>query len=58
MELYKEVKKLDKKKVKWMMTQAETKEIKNIFKDYNIKKFQVYRPVNKSYVNELIIMNY
>ena len=31
MELYKEVKKLDKKKVKWMMTQAETKEIKNIF---------------------------
>ena len=40
------------------MTQAETKEIKNIFKDYNIKKFQVYRPVNKSYVNELIIMNY
>ena len=58
MELYKEVQKLDKKKVKWMMTQAETKEIKNIFKDYNIKKFQVYRPVNKSYVNELIIMNY
>ena len=58
MELYKEVQKLDKKKVKWMMTQAETKEIKNIFKDYNIKKFQVYRPVKKSYVNELIIMNY
>lgn len=57
-ELYKEVKKLDNKGVKWMMTQADTKEIKNIFKDYNIKIFEVYRRVSKNYKNELIIMNY
>uniref|UniRef100_A0A6C0E174 site-specific DNA-methyltransferase (adenine-specific) n=1 Tax=viral metagenome TaxID=1070528 RepID=A0A6C0E174_9ZZZZ len=48
-ELYNEVKKLDKKGVKWMMTQAETKDI---------KKFEVYRHISKSYVNELIIKNY
>jgi DNA adenine methylase len=57
-ELYKEIKKLDNKGVKWMMTQADTKEIKDIFKDYNIKKFKVYRHITKSYVYELILMNY
>jgi DNA adenine methylase len=57
-ELLNEVKKLDKKGVQWMMTQADTKEVKNIFKYYNIKKFPVYRPGKKSYINELIIMNY
>ena len=56
--LYKQVKKLDKKDVKWLMTQADTKQIKNIFKEYTIKKFKVYRMASKSYVNELIIMNY
>jgi DNA adenine methylase len=57
-ELLSEVKKLDKKGVMWMMTQADTKEVKNIFKNYNIKKFPVYRALNKSYSNELLIMNY
>lgn len=56
--LYKQVKKLDKRGVKWLMTQADTKQIKNIFKEYTIKKFKVYRVASKSYVNELIIMNY
>lgn len=56
--LYKQVKKLDKRGVKWLMTQADTKQIKNIFKEYTIKKFKVYRMASKSYVNELIIMNY
>ena len=56
--LYKQVKKLDKRGVKWLMTQADTKQIKNIFKEYTIKTFKVYRMVSKSYVNELIIMNY
>jgi DNA adenine methylase len=56
--LYKQVKKLDTKGVKWLMTQADTKQVKDIFKEYTIKKFQVYRRVSKSYVNELIIMNY
>ena len=57
-ELYKQVKKLDQKGVKWLMTQADTKEIKKIFKKYNIKKFKVYRIYNKTFKNELIIMNY
>lgn len=57
-ELLLELKKLDKKGIKWLMTQADTKEIKNIFKDYKIIKYPVYRACNKSYVNELIIKNY
>jgi hypothetical protein len=40
------------------MTQADTKEIKNLFKKYNIKKYPVYRSTSKSYINEIIIMNY
>lgn len=56
--LYNEVKKLDSKNVKWLMTQADTKEIKEIFKEYKIKTFKVYRIGSKSYVNELVIMNY
>jgi DNA adenine methylase len=57
-DLYTEVKILDKKGVKWLMTQAETPYIKKIFKEYKIKKFKVYRINKKIYVNELIIMNY
>jgi len=38
--------------------QADTKQIKEIFKEYHVKKFQVYRMGSKSYVNELLIMNY
>jgi DNA adenine methylase len=40
-ELYKELRKLDKKSIKWMMTQADTKQVKEIFKEYTIKKFKV-----------------
>ena len=58
LDLYKEVKNLDKKKVKWLMTQADTKDVKNIFKEFKIKKFEVYRRVSKNYINELLIMNY
>ena len=57
-ELFSEVKKLDNKGVKWLMTQANTKQIKNIFKNYKIKKFLVYRVYDKKYINELLIMNY
>ena len=56
--LYQQVKQLDTKGVKWLMTQADTKQIKEIFKEYHVKKFQVYRMGSKSYVNELLIMNY
>jgi DNA adenine methylase len=57
-ELYLQVKKLDERKVKWLMTQADTQQIKDVFKDYTIKTFQVYRMGSKSYVNELLIMNF
>ena len=57
-ELYKELKELDKKNIKWLMTQADTKEVKKIFKEFKIKKFEVYRGGSKEYKNELIIMNY
>ena len=56
--LYKQVKKLDKRNAKWLMTQADTKQIKEIFKEYTIKTFKVYRRSSKSYINELVIMNY
>lgn len=56
--LYNEVRKLDKKGVKWLMTQADTKEIRNLFKDYKINHFRVYRMGMKRYVNELVITNY
>ena len=56
--LLQQVKKLDERHVKWLMTQADTKQIRKLFKDYSIKTFQVYRSITKSYVNELIIMNY
>ncbi len=58
LDLYKEVKKLDNKGVKWLMTQADTKDVKNIFKEFDIKKFKVYRRTEKIYKNELIIKNY
>lgn len=57
-ELLYEVKILDEKGVKWMMTQADTKEVKKIFKNYNIKKFEVYRGYNKQYKYEILIKNY
>jgi DNA adenine methylase len=56
--LHFEVTKLDAKGVKWLMTQADTEQIHNIFSEYNIKNFRVYRKTLKTYVNELLIMNY
>ena len=53
-----QIKKLNNKGVKWLMTQADTIEIKTLFKDYTIKKIKVYRISNKTYTNELIIFNY
>ena len=53
-----QIKKLNNKGVKWLMTQADTHEIKSLFKNYTIKTMKVYRTGSKSYVNELIIFNY
>ena len=57
-DLLKELIKLDKRGVIWMMTQADTKFIRNVFKNHTIKTFKVYRAQGKKYVNELVIMNY
>ena len=40
------------------MTQADTKEIRETFKEYTIKTFKAYRAAKRIYVNELVIMNY
>jgi len=57
-ELRNEVKKLDSKNIKWMMTQDDSKEVKEIFKEYKIRKYKIYRILLKSYKYELFITNY
>lgn len=58
-ELYGQVKSLDARGVKWLMTQADTEEIRTLFSEYKIHKFQVYRMTAKDkYKTELIIKNY
>lgn len=49
---------LHKKNVKWLMTQADTKQVRETFKDYTIKEYPVYRRGNNCYKNELLIKNY
>lgn len=57
-ELIKEVKKLDNKGVKWLMTQTDTKYIRNKFKKYEIYEYPVYRKYQNKYASELIIKNF
>jgi DNA adenine methylase len=57
-ELYIELQKLDKKGVKWLMTQSSDTFIKKLFNEYNISFYTVYRPYNKKYKTELIIKNF
>lgn len=57
-ELLEQVCKLDKKGVLWLMTQADTPEVREIFEDYEINEFPVYRVSIHDYVNELVITNY
>ena len=57
-ELVEQVKILDKRDVFWMMTQANTAQIRKSFLGYKFKTFNVFRAVSKSYTKELIIMNY
>jgi DNA adenine methylase len=59
-ELKKEVQKLDKKQVKWMMTQIDTVQIRTLFKGYNFNEYSSKTTFNgKSNVKkELIITNY
>jgi DNA adenine methylase len=57
-ELLSELSKLDEKQVMWMMTQADTEVVREVFKSYTTNTFQVYRPASKQYKNELVITNY
>lgn len=52
-----ELVKLDKKGVKWIMTNANTKEVKYTFSDFTIKKFKVYRRYSGKTPSELIILS-
>lgn len=49
---------LDKRNVKWLMTQADTPLIRNCFNKYNISEIKIYRQARKQYTTELIIKNY
>lgn len=49
---------LDKKGVQWLMTQADTIEVRNKFANYTILEFPVFRSRSRTHKNELIIKNY
>jgi DNA adenine methylase len=57
-ELAKNLKTLDKKGVKWLMTQSDIPDIYKVFKEYNFEKITVYRRQKDAYVHELLIRNY
>jgi len=57
-DLLEEVSKLDSKRVKWMMTQADTPLIRKMFRKYNILQYPVFRGLSKQHKTELIIKNY
>ena len=57
-ELRSELKKLDKKGVKWLMTQSDIPDIHKVFGEYNFEKIKVYRRQKNTYVYELIVKNY
>lgn len=57
-ELKKECDRLHKKKVRWLMTQADSPIIRDTFSDYTIKEYSVYRRGSNSYKYELLIKNY
>lgn len=48
---------LDKRGVRWIMTNADTTEVHKTFTKFKIKKFKVYRANSNSYKNELIILS-
>lgn len=58
-ELATQLKMLDERGVKWLMTQANTKEVLETFKGkYHISSFKVFRRQSKTHTKELIIKNY
>ena len=57
-ELALQLEQLDKKGVQWLMTQADTIEVRNKFANYTILEFPVFRSRSRTHKNELIIKNY
>jgi len=53
-----QLQKLDECRVKWIMTQADTPQIRELFKEYTIREFCVYRNKARCYKTELIIKNF
>lgn len=57
-ELYEQVQLLDQRGVHWLMTQADTPLVRQIFQRYTLESFPVYRRFRNHYETELIIRNY
>lgn len=57
-QLRNEMDKLDNKGVKWIMTYADTKDIRKIFKEYYITEYPVFRRIQNKYTSELLIKNF
>lgn len=49
---------LTARNVKWLMTQADTPQVREAFQDYTITHFEAFRLAKKESVKELIITNY
>ena len=57
-DLYQEVKKLDGKNIKWMMSQADSKIVRDRYKEYTIIEISVFRAISNQHKKELLIKNY
>lgn len=53
-----ECRKLDQRKVMWLMTQADTPIVRRLFRAYPMTELRVYRHARKAYATELVIRNY
>lgn len=57
-ELLFQMKELDRKNVKWIMTQANTQSVRTLFKEYKMIRFKVYRGISHMHKYELLIKNF
>lgn len=58
LELLTEVRCLDRKGVRWMMTQADTPTVRKLFAHYNILPLRVFRGYTNTAKTELLLTNY
>ena len=49
---------MDERGVMFVITQADTGEVRSAFEGYDVYEYEVYRPGRHSYVTELIITNF